>query len=297
MTGTGGIVATGGVTGTGGIVATGGEPGTGGIVATGGVTGTGGIVATGGVTGTGGTAPACSLGQTQCVNNNTEAEACQSNGQWGPATNCMYACIGITALRRIVHAGTATMQRQHRQRDLRSELRVPAGSRLPVGFAAKSNLHERLLRLPRRLRPVRRLDLLPAGYIYAIRFLAAANTQASRLGMFTTATGNAVRLGLYSETGTGMPAALLASTATLATANGAVEGPLPGAVSLTANTHYWIGAIASTTIGIGVTSGGVGFTYNNNPSGWSTLPSSVPTSGSSAGSTETADFYVVLQDQ
>jgi hypothetical protein len=53
-TGTGGLVATGGITGTGGLVATGGATGTGGLVATGGATGTGGLVATGGATGTGG---------------------------------------------------------------------------------------------------------------------------------------------------------------------------------------------------------------------------------------------------
>ena len=76
------------------MVATGGVTGTGGIVATGGMTGTGGIAATGGMTGTGGTAPACTLGQTRCVNNNTQSEPCQSDGQWGTATNCMYACVG-----------------------------------------------------------------------------------------------------------------------------------------------------------------------------------------------------------
>src|SRR5436305_1451573 len=71
----------------------GGAGGLGGVGATGGVTGTGGLAATGGVAGTGGTTPVCTLGQTRCVNNNTQVESCVS-GAWGPAQNCMYACIG-----------------------------------------------------------------------------------------------------------------------------------------------------------------------------------------------------------
>ena len=296
VTGTGGVVATGGVPGTGGIAATGGVIGTGGIAATGGVTGTGGIAATGGVTGTGGTAPVCTLGQNRCLNNNTQSEACQSDGQWGPATNCMYACIGTacggscTPGQQQCSGNTANVTcgaNYEYQPAVACPLASPPNPICTSGHCAYHAGYDQS----------GGSDSLLQGYVYAIRFLASANTQASRLGMFTTATGNAVRLGLYSETGTGMPAALLASTATLATVNGAVEGPLPGAVSLTVNTHYWIAAIASTTVGIGVTPGGAGFTYNNNPSGWSTLPSSFPTSGSSAGSTETADFYVVLQDQ
>ena len=138
---------------------------------------------------------------------------------------------------------------------------------------------------------------LVVGYIYAARFQVSANTQAFRLGMFTTATGNGVRLGLYSETGTGTPGTLLSSTASLATANGAVEGPLAATTALTANAHYWIGAISSTTLNVGMTPGGAGFTYNNNGSGWAVLPSTFPTTSAGSNTAETPDFYVVLQDQ
>ena len=294
-TGTGGV-ATGGVIGTGGVVATGGVKGTGGVVATGGVTGTGGIAATGGVTGTGGTAPVCTLGQTRCVNNNTQSEPCQSNGQWGPATNCMYACIGAAC------GGSCTPGQQQCSGNTAN---VTCGANYeyqpavacplvsppnPVCASGHCAYHAGLDQSGGQ-------DSLVAGYIYAVRFQVTANTQASRLGMFTTATGNGVRLGLYSETGTGMPGTLLSSTASLATAVGAVEGPLAATTALTANAHYWIGAISSTTLNVGVTQGGAGFTYNNNGSGWAVLPSTFPTTSAGSNTAETADFYVVLQDQ
>jgi hypothetical protein len=106
-----------------------------------------------------------------------------------------------------------------------------------------------------------------------------------------------VKLGLYSETGTGTPGTLLSSTSSLATANGAVEGALAATTALTANAHYWIGVISSTTLNIGVTPGGAGFTYNNNGSGWAVLPSTFPTTSAGSNTAETPDFYVVLQDQ
>jgi len=90
---------------------------------------------------------------------------------------------------------------------------------------------------------------------------------------------------------------LLSSTASLPTANGVVEGPLAATTALTANAHYWIGAISSTTLNIGVTQGGAGFTYNNNGSGWAVLPSTFPTTSAGSNTAETPDFYVVLQDQ
>ncbi len=296
VTGTGGVVATGGVKGTGGIAATGGVTGTGGITATGGVTGTGGIPATGGVTGTGGTAPVCTLGQTRCVNNNTQSESCQSNGQWGTATNCMYACIGTAC------GGSCTPGQQQcsgnnanvtcgTNYEYQTAVACPLASPPnPICANGHCAYHAGLDQSGGQ-------DSLVAGYIYAVRFQVTANTQASRLGMFTTATGNGVRLGLYSETGTGMPGTLLSSTASLATANGAVEGALAATTALTANAHYWIGAISSTTLNIGVTAGGAGFTYNNNGSGWAVLPSTFPTTSAGSNTAETADFYVVLQDQ
>jgi hypothetical protein len=104
LTGTGGIVATGGAPGTGGIVATGGVRGTGGVVATGGVPGTGGIAATGGVPGTGGSGTAGttgSAGTTGTAKNCVDAiklagysaggqacSACKENGA-DKSTNCM----------------------------------------------------------------------------------------------------------------------------------------------------------------------------------------------------------------
>ena len=294
--GTGGVVATGGVKGTGGVVATGGVPGTGGIVATGGVIGTGGISATGGVTGTGGAAPVCTLGQTQCVNNNTQSEACQSNGQWGTATNCMYACIGTAC------GGSCTPGQQQcsgntanvtcgANYEYQPAVACPLASPPnPICANGHCAYHAGLDQSGGQ-------DSLAVGYIYAARFQVTADTQASRLGMFTTATGNGVRLGLYSETAMGTPGTLLSSTASLATADGAVEGPLAAAASLTANAHYWIGAISSTTLNIGMTPGGTGFTYNNNGSGWAVLPSTFPTTSAGTNTSETPDFYVVLQDQ
>jgi hypothetical protein len=294
--GTGGVVATGGVKGTGGIAATGGVTGTGGIAATGGVTGTGGIAATGGVTGTGGTAPVCTLGQTRCVNSNTQSEACQSNGQWGPATNCMYACIGTAC------GGSCTPGHQECSGNTANmtcgtnyEYQAPVACPLasppnPICASGHCAYHAGLDQSGGS-------DSLVVGYIYAVRFQVTANTQAFRLGMFTTATGNAVKLGLYSETGTGTPGTLLSSTSSLATANGAVEGALAATTALTANAHYWIGAISSTTLNIGVTPGGAGFTYNSNGTGWAVLPSTFPTTGAGSNTAETPDFYVVLQDQ
>ena len=294
--GTGGVVATGGVKGTGGITATGGVLGTGGVVATGGVTGTGGISATGGVTGTGGTTPVCTLGQTRCVNNNTQAESCQSDGSWGPAQNCMYTCVGTacggscTPGQQQCSGNTANMTcgaNYEYQAAVACPLPSPPN---PICASGHCAYHAGLDQSGGS-------DSLVVGYIYAVRFLVTANTQASRLGMFTTATGNGVRLGLYSETGTGMPGTLLSSTGSLATAIGAVEGPLAANIALTANTHYWIGAISSTMLNIGVTQGGAGFTYNNNGSGWAVLPSTFPTTSAGSNTAETADFYVVLQDQ
>ena len=294
--GTGGVVATGGVPGTGGVVATGGVLGTGGIVATGGVTGTGGLPATGGVTGTGGTTPVCTLGQTHCVNNNTQAESCQSNGSWGPAQNCMYACIGTACGGSCMPgqkqcSGNAANVTCGTNYEYQPAVACPLASPPnPVCAGGHCAYHAGLDQSGGQ-------ESLTVGYIYAVRFQVSANTQAFRLGMFTTATGNGVRLGLYSETGTGTPGTLLSSTATLATANGVVEGPLAATTILTANAHYWIGAISSTTLNVGVTPGGAGFTYNNNGSGWPTLPSTFPTTSTGTNTAETPDFYVVLQDQ
>jgi hypothetical protein len=270
--------------------------GTGGIAATGGVTGTGGIAATGGVTGTGGTAPVCTLGQTRCVNSNTQSESCQSNGQWGPATNCMYACIGTAC------GGSCTPGQQQCSGNTANmtcgtnyEYQAPVACPLasppnPICASGHCAYHAGLDQSGGS-------DSLVAGYIYAVRFQVTANTQASRLGMFTTATGNGVKLGLYSETGTGTPGTLLSSTLSLGTANGAVEGALAATTALTANAHYWIGAISSTTLNVGMTPGGAGFTYNNNGSGWAVLPSTFPTTSAGSNTAETPDFYVVLQDQ
>jgi hypothetical protein len=296
VTGTGGMVATGGATGTGGIVATGGAKGTGGIVATGGVTGTGGIAATGGVTGTGGTAPVCTLGQTRCVNSNTQSESCQSNGQWGPATNCMYACIGTACGGSCMPgqqqcSGNSANMTCGTNYEYQAAVACPLASPPnPVCAGGHCAYHAGLDQSGGQ-------DSLVAGYIYAVRFQVSASTQAFRLGMFTTAIGNGVKLGLYSETALGTPGSLLSSTASLATVNGVVEGALAASTALTANAHYWIGAISSTTLNIGVTPGGAGFTYNSNGSGWAVLPSTFPTTGAVSNTAETPDFYVVLQDQ
>jgi hypothetical protein len=290
--GTGGVVATGGVPGTGGVVGTGGVPGTGGIVATGGVPGTGGIVATGGVTGTGGAPPVCSVGQTRCVNS-AQAESCKSDGQWGLPSSCMYACVGSAC------GGSCTPGTQICFNNSSTELCGSDGAyATPVSCPLASppnpicsNGH---CAYHAGVDQQTGTDSLPVSY--AIRFKATANTTASRLGMFGTATGLGVRLGLYSESTLQMPSALLSSTSSLPTAAGAIEGALAAPQSLNAGTYYWIAAIASTTINIGISSGGEGFSYNTY-GGWPTLPSAFPATGDGTVTTETAAFYVVLQDQ
>ena len=230
------------------------------------------------------------------MNNNTQVESCQSNGSWGPAQNCMYTCVGTacggscTPGQQQCSGNTANMTcgaNYEYQPAVACPLSSPPN---PICASGHCAYHAGLDQSGGS-------DSLVVGYIYAVRFQVTANTQASRLGMFTTATGNGVRLGLYSETGTGMPGTLLSSTGSLATAVGAVEGPLAANIALTANTHYWIGAISSTMLNIGVTQGGAGFTYNNNGSGWAVLPSTFPTTSAGSNTAETADFYVVLQDQ
>ena len=277
-------------------MATGGVLGTGGIVATGGVPGTGGIAATGGVTGTGGAATVCTLGQTRCVNSNTQVESCQSNGQWGPATGCMYACIG-TACGGSCAPGTQQCSGNTANMTCGANYEWQAAVACPLASPPNPVCAGGHCAYHAGLDQSGVQDSLVVGYIYAVRFQVGANTQASRLGMFTTATGNGVKLGLYSETGTGTPGALLSSTASLATANGVVEGALAASTALTANAHYWIGAISSTTLNVGMTTGGAGFTYNNNGSGWAVLPSTFPTTSAGSNTAETPDFYVVLQDQ
>jgi hypothetical protein len=293
VTGTGGMAATGGARGTGGIVATGGVSGTGGIAGTGGVIGTGGIPATGGMTGTGGTAPVCTLGQTRCVNNDTEAESCQSNGQWGTATSCTYTCVGTSCAACTPGTLQCTSTTANELCGTNGQWETAVACPLPPPSPSCLNGH---CAYHAGYDQFGGSDSLPASYIYAVRFLATASTKAYRLGMFGTATGGTVRLGLYSESTLQMPSTLVAQTATtLATANGAIEGALTPTL-LTANTHYWIAAIAESNTSIGVTQGGPGFVYNTVGT-WPSMPSTFPATGAGSDTAETADFYIVLQDQ
>jgi hypothetical protein len=137
------------------------------------------------------------------------------------------------------------------------------------------------------------MDTLLGTYIYAIQFSVSVPTTASRLGMFTKAAGHSVRMGIYSNASTNGPQTLQSQTATFPTAVGAVEAPLAAPVTL--NGTYWIAAISDADISIAVTPSG-GFTFNNNSMTWPTIPNSFP-SGAVTNTTETPNFYVVLQAQ
>ena len=176
--------------------------GTGGIVATGGVTGTGGrcvgdgrrdrdgrIAATGGVTGTGGTAPVCTLGQTRCVNSNTQAESCQSNGSWGPAQSCMYTCVG-TACGGWCTPGTQQCSGNTANMTCGANYEYQPAVACPLASPPNPVCANGHCAYHAGLDQSGGQDSLAVGYIYAARFQVTADTQAFRLGMFTTATGN-----------------------------------------------------------------------------------------------------------
>jgi hypothetical protein len=288
--------AVGEVGGTGGIAAT----GNGGAVADGGsssrATGSGGTGVSGGAGvsggGAGGTA-VCSNGDTQCADD-AEQQTC-AGGQWGPATPCTYACIGKTC------GGSCSPGKQQCSSNTATELcgtnaewEAPVTCPLaspPNPVCANGNCAYHV-----GYDQAGTSDSLTGGYVYAVRFQATASSRASRLGMFGTAAGSNVRLALYDENNLQEPNNLLSSTSSLPTANGAIEGPLAAATTLTAGAYYWIAAIAESTVMIGVVTGGEGFILNNNPDPWSTLPPAFPTSGESDITAETAAFYAVLQN-
>jgi hypothetical protein len=132
--------------------------------------------------------------------------------------------------------------------------------------------------------------------IYAVRFSVSASTKAYRLGMFGTATGRNVRMGIYSESGF-QPVTLLSQTASFPSANGVMEAPLAAPIPLSAGSNYWIAAIsdADPTM-MHVSSGGAGYWGNTNGMGWPNVPSTFPAGGSLA-TNETPNFYAVLEDQ
>jgi hypothetical protein len=293
--GTGGVVATGGMKGTGGVVATGGVIGTGGVVATGGVTGTGGIIATGGVTGTGGTSVVCSLGQSRCVNSNTQEEDCQSNGQWGPATGCAVTCVGTTCAACV--PGTQMCSGSSANETCGANGQWQTAVACPLPYPPNPACTSGHCAYHEGVDQKGGTDSMEFGYLYALEFeTGQAATTASRLGMFGTSTTQGVRLAIYSSSGIGQPLTLLGQTSTTAVANGAVEAALAAPITLAALTHYWIVAIASATITIGFSPGGVGYSFNTF-SPYPTFPTSFPTGGISSDTSETPDFYVVLQDQ
>jgi hypothetical protein len=114
--------------------------------------------------------------------------------------------------------------------------------------------------------------------------------------MVGTAAGHSARMAIYSDAGIPMPNMQLGITATFPTAAGAMQSTITPPVNLTAGTYYWIAAISDTDIGLVVDSGGPGYFANNNPSGWSTFPTTFP-SGGSLDSTQTPHFYAVLRNQ
>jgi hypothetical protein len=115
--------------------------------------------------------------------------------------------------------------------------------------------------------------------------------------MFTSAAGRNVRMAIYGGGSNNLPSSLLGSTASFATAAGAIEAPLASPVTLASGT-YWIAAIsdADLTMSMSVTAGGAGYALTTNPAGWNTMPNPF-TPGGSNNAGETPDFYVALEAQ
>jgi len=138
-------------------------------------------------------------------------------------------------------------------------------------------------------------DTLMVGFLYAVSFDVAAPSRVYRLGMFGTAGGNQVRMGIYASGADELPSEPIAVTSTFATADGRMEAPVAAAAVLTEGQRYWIVAIADTDIGMRVTLGEGAYALNNNPEGWNVLPAAFPP-GTSQNPGVVPNFYAVLRD-
>jgi hypothetical protein len=236
----------------------------------------------------------CVPGSHQC-SDSTHLQTCDNSGQWGAATACMFACVNA-ACGGVCAPGAKQCATNTSKQVCGNDGQWAQATACPL--AAPPNpacMNGNCAYHAGYDQQGSSTDQLFAGFLYAVRFTVSTTTKAYRLGMFGTATGRNVKMGIYSESAL-QPQTLVSQTSNVATANGVIEAPLAAPVTLNAGSNYWIAAIADADITMmHVHSGGAGYFGNNNPTGWPNLPSSFP-AGGGLSTNETPDFYVVLED-
>ncbi len=238
---------------------------------------------------------ACTAGQTKCANS-TQVENC-TNGQWGTPTSCTNACIGTgvgSGCGGMCVPGTATCaDNTHNETCGNNGV---YGQPVACAVSSPSCANGNCAYYAGESGGGTITDMLVGGNVYATPITVTATAKLFDLGMFTTAAGSNVNIGVYSNTAQNTPGSLLTSTGHIATANGPVSLNVNPIITLSANTTYWIAAISQASITIQFVSGAPGVAAASNPGMWPSLPASFPSGGPFLAS-ETPSFFAVLQNQ
>jgi hypothetical protein len=134
------------------------------------------------------------------------------------------------------------------------------------------------------------------NYIYAVRVTPTATTRVARVGFGGAGTTGTLTFGIYNDMA-GFPNTLLGSSGFLANANANVEATIAPAVTMTAQTAYWIVGQSNMDVSINANnSQGPGYVFNSYFS-YPTMPNTFPMSGSTTVPNTTLNYYLVVQDQ
>jgi hypothetical protein len=235
----------------------------------------------------------CGPGQHTCAADGTGLEACSTSGGWGPEVPCTYACVGNACGGVCVPGATAcgagnsseTCDGTGQWGTLTAcQVATPACN---AGHCAYD--------LPSAA-PLPNTTTQYIDYIYAVKVTPTATTRVARVGFVGAGTTGTLTFGVYSDSA-GLPNTLLGSSGFLADANGAVEGTIAPAVTMTAQTSYWIVGLSDSSVYINANnSSGAGYVFGSYAA-YPTLPTTFPRSGSSDVPMTALNYYLVVQDQ
>ena len=236
----------------------------------------------------------CAPTQKTCAPDGLGTLSCGITGMWGMEMACMYACVN-NACGGMCVPGSVQCANGNTANEICSGVGQWGNpSTCQVSSPACSNGHCAYY-LPN----VGHLPDPTTQYqnnLYAVRVTPAANTRVARVGFGGGGTTGTLTFGIYSDMG-GLPNTLLGSSGFLVNANSNVEGTIAPAVTMTAQTAYWIVGQSDTDVSINANNTqGPGYVFVSYLA-YPTMPNTFPRSGSTGVPNTTLNYYLVVQDQ